>query len=421
MANCRLVNSIAVSAIFLTTFLVFCPIDGFAADSLIEGVDGDIGLMLYATGLTYPVGIANANDGTNRLFVVEQRGKIKIIEDGVVRPTPFLNISKLLPEGEFIATHYETGLLSMVFHPQYSSNGIFFIWYTDTENRIRLAKYHVSDNDPNVADRDSRQIILTIPHPDEYNHYGGGMCFGNDGYLYIGSSDGGGVGDPHGNGQDKGTLKGKILRIDVDNQSGHRKYAIPSDNPFVGHSGKDEIFAYGFRNPWRIFCDNVDDRLFVGDVGQYLREEIDMLELPDDAGKNYGWNVMEGSVCFDRTKPLTPKVSCNEHGKELPIREYNRLEFGAFKYTTTAVILGGMYRGTITAIQDRLIYADFQNGIIDRMHENDDGSWSHHRIFNHLLTNHGLVMTSFGFDESGELYLTDYHKKGHIYKFVELN
>lgn len=381
-----------------------------APPAQIESVDGSMQLELVATGVDHPVGIAIPPDGSGRIFVVEQTGKIRIIQDGVLLPAPFLNLTKKLPSKEFIATEYETGLLGLTFHPSYSENGKFYVFYTDKRNFIRIYEYRVSDSDPNRANPQSRRKLLSMPHPDYYNHYGGELAFGPDGYLYIGIADGGGIGDPFGTGQSLKTLKAKILRIDVNSGD---PYSIPADNPFLGHAHvKPEIYAYGLRNPWRFSFDAETGRLFAADVGQYLHEEINIIE----AGGNYGWSILEANECFDRDRPLSHGNECDTSGLNLipPIYAYGRPS--PFRFGTTAIIGGHVYRGSeIPALEGKYIFGDFTHGFIRTLTEDEEGNWHAESLFTHLP----FYLSSFGQDQDGEIYVAAYNKRA-IYRLKSM-
>ena len=266
------------------------------------GAQGSLTITLddVVGGLTNPVYLTHAGDGSGRLFVVEQAGKIRIVQDGSLLSIPFLDIQNRVTSGG------EMGLLSVAFHPSYKSNRRFFVNYTDRRPNLKtiVAEYQASAAKPNIAGT-TEKVVLTIDQPYD-NHNGGQLQFGPDGYLYIGMGDGGSGGDPQGNGQNKNALLGKLLRIDVDRDS---PYGVPAGNPFVGVSGADEIWALGLRNPWRFSFDRANGRLFAADVGQNLYEEVDIINR---AG-NYGWNVMEGAHCY------SPPTGCDTTGLELPI------------------------------------------------------------------------------------------------------
>ncbi|MGH2729799.1 MAG: PQQ-dependent sugar dehydrogenase, partial [Actinomycetota bacterium] len=268
----------------------------------------ELSLEVVAEGLAEPLAIIDPGDGSDRLFVVEQDGLIKILRGGHVSEQPFLDLSA------FTEGVGEQGLLGLAFHPDYSSNGRFFVDYTDLNGDTVVAEYRASE-DPERADSSSARVLLEIDQPFS-NHNGGHIVFGPDGYLYIGMGDGGSGGDPQGNGQSLDTLLGKLLRIDVDSRGAGAPYGIPADNPFVNRSGaRPEIWAYGLRNPWRFSFDPAREELWIGDVGQENFEEID--RASDQApGLNYGWNIMEGSACF------SPPSDCDRSELVLPITEY---------------------------------------------------------------------------------------------------
>ena len=248
-----------------------------------------IQLVPVATGLTNPVFVTGARDGTRRLFIVEQAGRIRVMPTGGGATPVFLDIRSRVRAGG------EQGLLGLAFHPSYASNRRFFVYYTRAaDGAIVVAEYAASLANPDTADTTER-VLLTIPHPSFSNHNGGMVAFGPDGYLYIGVGDGGSGNDPPNNAQNKNVLLGKLLRIDVDRQSGSLSYAIPLSNPFAGLiDGRDEVFAYGLRNPWRFAFDRQTSQLWIADVGQGDREEVN---TPIQHGGNYGWRVFEGSAC----------------------------------------------------------------------------------------------------------------------------
>ena len=260
------------------------------------GAFAQIQLVPVATGLASPVFVTGARDGTRRLFIVEQAGTIRVMPADGGTPTVFLDIRSRVRSGG------EQGLLGLAFHPSYATNRRFFVYYTrSADGAIVIAEYAASLANPNTADATER-VLLTIPHPSFSNHNGGMLAFGSDGYLYIGVGDGGSGNDPPNNAQNRNTLLGKLLRIDVDRQSGSLPYAIPLSNPFAGFiDGRDEIFAYGFRNPWRFAFDRLTNQLWVADVGQGSREEVN---TPIQHGGNYGWRVFEGSACTNNDPSL---------------------------------------------------------------------------------------------------------------------
>ncbi len=264
-------------------------------------------------GLAQPVAITHAGDGSGRLFVTEQRGTVRVVEDGRLLDTPFLDLRALVRDGG------ERGLLSLGFHPDHRDNGLLFVYYTDTAGDTVVARYQVGD-DPNLVDPDSATVVLTWTQPFG-NHNGGQFAFDPDGFLYVGLGDGGSGGDPLEAGQRLDTLLGKILRLDIDCLQGCADgagYGIPSDNPFVEVVGaRPEIWAYGLRNPWRFSFDRASGDLFIGDVGQNRAEEIDRQPAGSPGGENYGWRITEGEHCFD------PPSGCDRGGLEEPIVSYD--------------------------------------------------------------------------------------------------
>jgi glucose/arabinose dehydrogenase len=339
-----------------------------------------IQLMPVVTGLSSPVLVTNAHDGSNRLFIVEQGGRIKVLQPGSSTPTVFLDINtKVLSGGE-------RGLLGLAFHPQYPTNRRFFVYYTrQTDGAILVAEYHTSAADPNVADTTETQI-LTTPHPGQSNHNGGMIEFGPDGFLYIGTGDGGGANDPPNNAQNINALLGKILRIDVDHPSGGLPYSSPPSNPFSGATaGADEIFAYGVRNPWRYSFDRGTGELVLGDVGQGVREEIDIV-MP---GGNYGWRIMEGSICNPN---FNGGVCTPPAGHKPPISEYSH------SGGRCSITGGYVYRGVRSSLPTgAYVFGDFCTGEIFMMQTGLDTS--------PVLLDTSMNITSFGQDESGEIYV----------------
>ena len=339
-------------------------------------------LASFVSGLSSPLDLQAPDDSSGRLFVVEQEGRIKIIRNGSVVSSPFLDITSKVSSGG------ERGLLGLAFHPDFAQNGRFYLNYTRDSGQLQtvIAEYRVSAANTDQADPSSERILFTVDQPFA-NHNGGQLAFGTDGFLYIALGDGGGTGDPNGNAQSLQTLLGKILRIDVNTTSGGRQYGIPSDNPFVGGGGLPEIYAYGFRNPWRFSVDSPTGRIFVADVGQSSREEIDLLEK----GANFGWNVMEGSQCFE------PSTGCNMNGLVLPITDYGRDEGGT-------VIGGYVYHGSsIAALQNVYVFGDFISGNLWGLQRQTDGTWTRTR-----LASTDRNISSLGQDQAGELYVVDY-------------
>jgi glucose/arabinose dehydrogenase len=348
-----------------------------------------IGLDPVVNGLSNPVYITHAGDGSGRLFIVEQAGRILIFQNGSLLTVPFLDIRGRVASGG------EKGLLSVAFHPDYVTNRRFFINYTANRPDLKtiVAEYQTRADNPNVADPNER-VVLQIDQPFE-NHNGGQLQFGPDGYLYIGMGDGGSGGDPQGNGQNQGSLLGKLLRIDIDHGS---PFAVPPDNPLLRDSDADEIWAYGFRNPWRFSFDRVNGRLFLADVGQSSFEEVDIV----DRGGNYGWNIMEGAHCF------SPPAGCISTGMELPINEYDH-SLG------NSVTGGYVYRGKkYPALAGTYLFGDFGSSRIWGLAETNRETWIRTELFRP-----GFNISSFGEDESGEIYVVDYG--GTIYRIRVMN
>jgi glucose/arabinose dehydrogenase len=342
------------------------------------------GLELVASGFSKPVLVANAGDGSGRLFVVEQTGRIKIIEGGVVRPQPFLDLSRSISRGS------EQGLLGLAFHPSFESNGKFYVNYTNTAGDTAINEYRVT-TDPSVADGSTGRRIMAIDQPYS-NHNGGHIAFGPDGYLYIGMGDGGGAGDPGNRAQSLNSLLGKMLRIDINGRSGTRQYRIPSTNPYVGRTGHDQIWSRGLRNPWRWSFDRKRGDLWIADVGQSRYEEVNRSNAAAGRGRgvNYGWRVMEGRSCY------RPRTGCNTSGKIQPLVVYGRA-------SGCSVIGGYVYHGVLApSLVGRYFFGDFCSGRI----------WTVLRsartpATKSLFLDTALNITSFGEGEDGELYVTD--------------
>ena len=341
-----------------------------------------IALTPLVEGLVGPVGVAHAGDGSGRLYVVEQRGTIRVVAPGTdgrwsLVDAPFLDIREL------VSTGGERGLLGLAFHPEYDSNRRFFVHYTDVAGNSAVAEY-AAVPDGLSADVGSARMLVSVEQPAP-NHNGGMLAFGPDGYLYIALGDGGGGGDPWGHGQDPATVLGSILRIGVD--GGSDPYAIPSDNPFVSGGGAPEVWAYGLRNPWRFSFDRSTGDLYIGDVGQSAWEEIDREPAGSAGGANYGWNVMEGAHCFGAEQ-------CDQAGLTLPIAEYP-LSAGR-----CAVTGGYVYRGeALPALQGAYLFADYCSGTIWGFDAGAD------RPQPAVLLESAESITSFGEDEAGEIYL----------------
>jgi glucose/arabinose dehydrogenase len=341
------------------------------------------------TGLRQPTDVVVARDGSNRVFVTEKAGRIRVIDGSGVLPTPFLDISSLVGSGGS-----EQGLLGLAFSPHYAQNGRFFVNYTDTHGDSVVARYQVSE-DPNAADPASAAQILFVGQPAA-NHNGGDLVFGPDGYLYIGFGDGGGGGDTYGNSQRGDVLLAKMLRLDVE---GGDPYAIPPDNPFVNTPGmRPEIWAWGLRNPWRYSFDRQTGDLYIADVGQNAYEEIDF-QPAGQGGQNYGWNIMEGLHCFRGQ-------NCQQSGLTLPIAEYDHGQ-------GCSVTGGSVYRGSQQpALNGLYLYADYCSGRYWAAWRSEDGAWQ-----TQVVANTQTHPSSFGEDESGELFVADLDG-GTIYRVV---
>ena len=340
-----------------------------------------IGLQLnpfITAGLASPVFLAQPLDD-GRIFVVEQGGRIRVVRNGVLQTTPFLDISTRVLSGG------ERGLLSVAFHPQYATNHFFYVYFTtQTNGDIRIERFTTTSN-AEVADPATSKLIITAPHSTYANHNGGLLTFGPDGMLYAGLGDGGSGGDPLGNGQNFNSLLGSLLRLDVDHGD---PYAIPADNPFVGQANKrGEVWAKGLRNPWRYAFDAPTSMVYIADVGQDLHEEVDVVAT-NRAGLNYGWNVMEGLSCYNAS-------TCTQTGFELPILDYGHIG-GA-----CSIIGGYVYRGSaIPAIRGHYFYSDYCAGFLRSLrYQNgvavDQKDWG--------LTS--SAVESFGLDFAGELYM----------------
>jgi glucose/arabinose dehydrogenase len=340
-------------------------------------------LQTVTAVLSSPVFLTAPTGDVGRLFIVEQGGLIRILNslDGTPRATPFLDVAGL------IVTGGERGLLGMAFDPNYAGNGRFYIYYTNTAGDIVIARYGVSTN-PDIANAGAQAILKTIAHPTNQNHNGGMLAFGPDGCLYAGIGDGGGSGDPNGNAQNTNSLLGKILRLDPETGS-----ACGTDNPFAnGTGGAPEVWSFGLRNPWRFSFDRSTGVLYIGDVGQDQREEVDAVVGPNAGqGVNFGWNIMEGFACFN------PPSGCNSSGLTPPILDYSH-DAGACSVTG-----GYVYRGTLNpAVNGSYFYADYCAGFV-RSFQLQGGRPSSQNTW--PLLSPGGQITSFGEDARGELYI----------------
>lgn len=348
----------------------------FAAPAAAQPVE--LTMQVITENLDLPL-FAVAPDGDPRLFILEQSGAIRIVADGNVLEAPFLDLSGSVSTGN------EQGLLGLAFHPDYASNGRFFINYTDTAGDTQIVSYSVS-SDPNVADAGSAQTLLSVDQPYS-NHNGGWLGFGPDGYLYIGMGDGGSSGDPEDRAQNPNELLGKILRLDV---NGAAPYAIPPENPFATGGGAPEVFVLGARNPWRISFDGND--IYVADVGQNAWEEINVITT-SDAGANLGWNIVEGPECYRAD-------TCDEASFVAPVHSYSHAETGGCSVTG-----GYVYRGAaIPEIDGHYFFADYCNSRIQSF-AYADGAAGEITDWTEQIGQLGNI-TSFGRDSAGELYIT---------------
>ncbi|HEV8610586.1 MAG TPA: PQQ-dependent sugar dehydrogenase [Thermoanaerobaculia bacterium] len=364
----------------------------------------EIALETVLTGLAQPTSITHAGDA--RLFLTLQRGRIVIVDGGRLLPTVFLDIEPL------VSCCGERGLLGLAFHPRYAENGLFFVDYTNGAGNTVIARYRVSPSNPNAADPAGAVILMTIDQPFA-NHNGGQLAFGPDGYLSIGMGDGGSANDPMCNAQRDETLLGKILRIDVDaNVNTPPFYGIPPENPFAAPGGaRDEIWAKGLRNPWRFSFDRLTGDLYIGDVGQGAREEVDFQPAGNGGGANYGWKVMEGTACGGGGTTGCPGgvPACNSPGLVGPILEYSH------SGGDCSVTGGYVYRGRLfSQLTGTYFYGDYCTGKIWGATRGAGGGWTT-RLFSPRAGN----LTTFGEDAEGELYLAT--EGGLLARIVDAN
>ena len=374
--------------IFVFLFIGLSSCDSDDSNTVIIDEEGkELTLVNPFPNLSFnqPLDLQSPNDDTDRIFVVEKRGRIVVFNNdaATTSTTDFLNLTG-------ISTASEQGLLGLAFHPNYSNNGYFYVFYTPTTTLAVVSRFTVSA-DANVADASSEEVLLEIPQPLT-NHNGGQLSFGPDGYLYIAVGDGGGAGDPDNNAQNRTNLLGNILRIDVDNEGNGLNYAIPATNPFVNETSvRPEIYAFGLRNPWRMSFDVQDGTLWTADVGQGEREEINTIV----SGGNYGWKIFEGNFCFSG--------DCATMGLETPILEYGH------DNGDRSITGGFVYRGaTLPSLVGKYVYGDFVSGRIWALDTTNNN--------NELLLEPRLSIASFGTDNANELYVCDFG--GTIYKFA---
>lgn len=353
------------------------------------------------SGLDDPVFVTHAGDGSQRLFVVEKPGIIRIVADGKLLPLPLLDISDRVR-----SSGSEQGLLGLAFSPDFGRTGHFFVNYTGRDGRTVVSRFQIG-TDPNQADAASEFKILEIAQPAP-NHNGGMLAFGPDGFLWVGTGDGGAANDRFGNGQNPATLLGKMLRLDVSSDPA-QPYTIPADNPWVtdswnGQDVRDEVWAVGLRNPWRYSFDRLNGDLWIADVGQNTYEEVNHVTAEQkgypNGGLNFGWPIMEGTHCFPAA------ANCDRAGLVMPVAEYSHTEGGC------SITGGYVYRGTQFPMLDGVyLFGDYCSGFIWALHAGADGAWQRN-----LVLQSGLAISSFGEDEAGELYVTDL--SGGLYRLV---
>jgi glucose/arabinose dehydrogenase len=349
-----------------------------------------IQLTQVASGLSKPVFITSANDGSGRLFIVEKTGTIRILENGSVLQTPLLDLSSSVSSGG------EQGLLGLAFHPGFQTNRKFYVDFTNRHGNTVIREYKVSPTNPDLVQSGSARNILKIAQPYS-NHNGGMIAFGPDHYLYIGTGDGGSAGDPGNRAQSTSSLLGKLLRINVNGSTARRAYKIPQSNPYVGKPGLNEIWQRGLRNPWRWSFDRATGKLFIGDVGQYRYEEIDRVKQTSSGagrGVNWGWRVMEGFHCY------RPSSGCNTSGRRAPLLNYSHRVNGR-----CAVTGGYVYRGSaIPALRGWYVFGDYCSGEIFAV-PSSAGPKPAKVVLRGAGS--GRLISSFGEDAAGELYVVD--------------
>lgn len=347
----------------------------------------ELGLVvIVASGLNQPLYLTHANDGSKNLYVLEKAGRIRLVENGVLREQPFLDITSKTSKGG------EQGLLGLAFHPNYRNNGFFYVNYTNSSGDTIVARY-TANRSSKVADPGSEQIILTVDQPYD-NHNAGWLGFGPDGMLYIPLGDGGAGGDPQNYAQrlevqgGNRHLLGKVIRIDINGTTQGSNYRIPPDNPSLG-GRVSEIWAYGLRNPWRASFDRQTGNLWIGDVGQNAQEEIN-LSTNGGKGLNYGWKIMEGTSCYDNS--IAP--GCNSRSLTQPVHAYGRSD----GYSVTG---GYVYRGSrFPRMRGRYFFTDFGSGHLWSLRQ-VNGAWARKTE----IASSGTGLASFGEDEQGELYV----------------
>jgi len=391
---------VAIASLLLPSAATAAPLralGGAVAVTAAAPTDAKIRLALRASNLSEPVFVTSARDGTGRLFIVEQTGRIRIYKDGVVLSTPFLSIGSQVSKGS------EQGLLGLAFSPSYRTNRKLYVNFTDVNGDTVVREYKASSTNPNVVATSTARTIIKIGQPYD-NHNGGMLAFGPDGYLYIGMGDGGSGGDPGNRAQNIDSLLGKILRINVNGSTSTRNYLFPSTNPYVGRAGRNEIWQLGVRNPWRFSFDRANGNLWIGEVGQEHWEEIDRaVKTSSGAGRgvNWGWHVLEGTHCY------SPSTGCSTTGKTMPLTEY-------YHDNGRCAVTGGyVYRGTgVPTLVGGYVYADFCSGeiwVVD--------SAAARPATPTLLLDTDMTISGFGENAAGELYVLD-HGGGAMYAIL---
>lgn len=377
-------------ALAMIVILRGCGSDGRTPTTPPAQSTDTVALRQVAGGLDFPVYLT-APAGDQRLFIAEKTGRIRIVKAGTLAAAPFLDLSASVSGGS------EQGLLGLAFDPAYATTGRFYVDYTDRNGDTRIARFRVTA-DPDVADASSEEILLTIDQPYA-NHNGGQLAFGPDGYLYVGMGDGGSGGDPQGHGQNPNDLLGSLLRLDVSSATG---YTVPAANPYAAGGGRGEVFSIGLRNPWRFSFDRQGGDLYIADVGQNEREEVDVSTAASGGGRglNYGWNRMEGTACYTG--------GCDRAGLTLPVIDYTHAD-------GCSITGGYVYRGqAVPALTGTYFYADFCNGWV-RSFRYQNGQATSPREWPMLKP--GGQVTSFGEDAAGELYILE--ADGKVFQIVK--
>lgn len=395
----RSVPLLIVAVLVLTAFMA---VPGEASDPAQITAQSPVPFQLteVASGFRRALYLTSPNDGTGRLFLVQQDGIIWVLDENYNRmETPFLDVSDRISQEALTEDYTERGLLGLAFAPDYAESGEFYINYTDRNGNTVLGRYTVSADDPHVADAGSEQVIMQVEQPYA-NHNGGHLAFGPDGYLYMALGDGGSGGDPHGNGQNLGTLLGTIIRIDVENAPEGETYGVPESNPFFDEfTAKPEIWAWGLRNPWRFSFDRETGDLYIADVGQNVYEEVNFQPADSPGGENYGWNAYEASHPFAGGGPAA------SDDLVMPVAEYDHSD------GSCSVTGGYVYRGpNVPELQGYYLYGDWCNGKMYWLNRDEAGTWQ-----SGVALEGGPQIASFGEDAAGNLYLVGYN--GSLYRF----